>query len=298
MQLSFSMCLEKIAIRSSSMRQGFTLIELLVVIAIIAILASLLLPTLSKAKAEAMVASCINNKRQLILTWQMYSNDHNEELLQNSDWPDGWWCYGKKTWDLNPANTNVAMLTDPQFSPLAAYLGKGIAPYRCTEDNYVSPVQRQAGWRFRIRGVAMNWFVGPGYTGSQTKTMEAKAARVFLKTTDFSNPSEINVILDEQPDSLGLPDFFCRLTVADVLRAQKSTTTWTALPGSLHRGGCTFVAADGHAFLKKWRDASTKPGVRYRPYEEWWDTAVSTSPGSDADWFARRCTEFKDTPSL
>jgi prepilin-type N-terminal cleavage/methylation domain-containing protein len=65
-------------------RAAFTLIELLVVIAITGILASLLLPALSRARESARTVVCLSNLRQLNLAWWMYAEDNHDWLTPNN----------------------------------------------------------------------------------------------------------------------------------------------------------------------------------------------------------------------
>jgi prepilin-type N-terminal cleavage/methylation domain-containing protein len=68
---------------------AFTLVELLVVIAIIAILATLLLPVLTKAKTQAVHTQCLNNEREQMVALSMYAGENQDHLPEGMD---GSWC--------------------------------------------------------------------------------------------------------------------------------------------------------------------------------------------------------------
>ena len=206
------------------MQAAFTLIELLVVIAIIAILAALLLPALSKAKAKAQQIACESNLRQLQLAWNIYVEDHNGDMPIN---------YGDPyEWVLGNVQTS-ANIVDLQTGSLYPYV-PNVGVYHCPADS-----SRMPGTSiFKIRTYSLNVFLN--------SSPNIYYANIMTKYSDMitNGPSQTFAFDDENELSVDDGGFGSFLA---------PSTQWISVPTDRHNQSGAFTFCDGHCEIWRWR---------------------------------------------
>ena len=272
---------------------AFTLIELLVVIAVIAILASLLLPALARAKSKGQGAVCLNSLRQLNLAWLLYAHESEDRLAYNLGATEikqmlarqlrHNWANSVLNWELDADNTNAALNVD---AALGAYAGKQPRLFRCPADTVLSAMQKTAGWEARSRSYSMNAMVGDaGEFTRYGQNVNNPEYRQFLKLGDIRTPADTFVFIEEHPDSINDGYFLNRGLAA----------AWTDLPASYHNGSANLTFADGHAESHRWLVPSTKRAAR--PDAAALPFALNQNERADFYWLMKRTSVYDDVTS-
>jgi prepilin-type N-terminal cleavage/methylation domain-containing protein/prepilin-type processing-associated H-X9-DG protein len=242
--------------------KGFTLIELLVVIAIIALLLSVLIPSLKNAREMGKRAVCLSNLEQLSMAWILYADDNDGNLC--NPWAGEWhngspsrescWVYSPRE-DLDADESVVIKAIEAGM--LFPYIGS-IRLYKCPTGEKYEEVT------YSIQ-LTMN---GDLYCCIEESMVNRKLSQ--LRTTG----SRL-VFLDEGkwPHSpWGL---------------HATHMTWWDQPTIRHSDGTNWGFADGHAEYHKWENQATKELAVLPDLPDGWLNRPANESPDDYAWLAR-----------
>jgi len=278
------------ALLGGGVRRGaFTLIELLVVIAIIAILASLLLPVLSRAKQKSQSVACINHLKQLVTASQVYATDYRDSWPLNNQGDDAVnlanppanyvpkvWVEGREGSNLIDEQEAEGMVSE-KVSLIAPYL-KSKLIFRCPGDKKPWKINNQLITRPRSYG--MNAYVAWNSAPWHDMPNESRYV-IFRKTSAGRAVSTLFLFGEIYSESLCRPMFGINMDANTIYH----------YPGNYHGQNSNFAFSDGHVEGHRWRDSQFNNPTP--PPADWHNhTGNPARPSSAADlaWLKEHAT--------
>ncbi len=230
---------------------GFTLIELLVVISIIALLVTILMPALNKAKETAHKVTCLMNIKSLSQAWVIYATANDDQLVSGQVGDDGATVQTQEEDWVHPAitSTNPAYQAGMDNYDIEAEGIKQGALYKYLETPDVYNCPSDKTWR-NITGT-INQRQSPFRSYAVSDAMNGGWVNnyQYTKMTQIKTPAEKLVFLEEEENN---GDNWGSWILSD-----PSEFKWWD-PISVWHGRSTNIGfADGHAEVRQWVDEST-----------------------------------------
>ncbi len=241
-------------------KKGFTLIELLVVIAIIALLLSILMPSLQAVKNKAMMLYSMSNMRTLSIAWNAYAHSNDSKLVGGQVWMDQ--SINNQPYDNNPNGIRPFDWVFP-LDPSSAGLSD--------HDKEMEGIRKGALWSYIENTKAYhspgdrNWNKVTGAYTTQMSPYRSYAISdamngMWIKDYCYRSLGKIRtpsskMVFTEEEDNGNWGSW--------ILGAPGSNSWWDPLAAWYNKGTTSiFGFADGHAEKRVWKEKHTKDWIK------------------------------------